>query len=247
MLQRPAAGAPQGVDDARASDLPDHANRKYHLRAHALAGSTAHSGRASSSETTCRSSLLLRVSTGTRLLKTSIVCSSAPRLHLAVGIAFPERQSSGEHICCRGGRAARVPTLAEKSPLVKAWVQQLHARAPATGAAHTEARRRRRSRCRRCTSARPAVNPKFAADGMAAPARTQMPAAYGAAACCTLTNILSQPRRSTRQLQMSHDKLDRLMGQTGSAAGFLARAAAGCRLNRQRRTARCRKRAASHL
>ena len=36
MLPRPAAGAPEGVDDARASDLLDNANRN-HLRAHALA------------------------------------------------------------------------------------------------------------------------------------------------------------------------------------------------------------------
>ena len=39
-LSRPAAGAAHGVDDARASDLPDNANRDQ-LRAHALAGSTA--------------------------------------------------------------------------------------------------------------------------------------------------------------------------------------------------------------
>ena len=118
-------------------------SRKSEISPPSACAGREHSGRASSSETTCRSSLLLRVSTGTRLLKTSIVCSSAPRLHLAVGIAFPERQSPGA-LCCPGGRAARVPTLVEKLPLVKAWVQQLHARPPqalltprpAAGAAH---------------------------------------------------------------------------------------------------------------
>ena len=39
MLPRPAAGAPEGVDDARASDLPGNA-KQAQLRAHALAGST---------------------------------------------------------------------------------------------------------------------------------------------------------------------------------------------------------------
>ena len=52
-------------------------------------------------------------------MNTFIERSSTPPPLLAVGFAFPERRSPGEHICIRGGRAARVPTLREKSQIVE--------------------------------------------------------------------------------------------------------------------------------
>ena len=87
-------------------------------------------------------------------MNTFIERSSTPPPLLAVGFAFPERRSPGEHICIRSGRAARVPTLRESR---KSSRCSTACTKPAAGAAHAvKARRRRRSWCGRCTSVRPA-------------------------------------------------------------------------------------------
>ena len=68
-------------------------------------------------------------------MDTFIERSSTPPPLLAVRFAFPERRSPGEHICIRGGRAAHVPTLREKSQIVEVQYSVC------------QARHRRRSRC----------------------------------------------------------------------------------------------------